>query len=87
MMLEHVLIEKVFQLFRNMLWPRRPGGLTRPDEIAPEKRARRQSGEAETYSSLFTFAKAQSSQCVSAATSEASTVAPHQMRRPGGASR
>ena len=32
-------------------------------------------------------AKAQSSQCVSASTSLFSIVAPHQMRRPGGASR
>ncbi len=32
-------------------------------------------------------AKAQSSQGVSASTSVVSTVAPHQMRRPGGASR
>ena len=32
-------------------------------------------------------AKAQSSQGVSASTSSASTVAPHQMRNPGGASR
>ena len=38
-------------------------------------------------SSAATVAKAQSSQGVSASTSEVSTVAPHQMRRPGGASR
>ena len=35
----------------------------------------------------FSSAKAQSSHCVSATTSDVSTVAPHQMRRPGGASR
>jgi hypothetical protein len=35
----------------------------------------------------FSTANAQSSHCVSAATSELSTVAPHQIRRPGGASR
>jgi hypothetical protein len=39
------------------------------------------------YSSLFAVAKAQSSQPVSALTSLVSTVAPHQMRRPEGASR
>ena len=35
----------------------------------------------------FSAAKAQSSHGVSASTSEVSTVAPHQIRRPGGASR
>ena len=38
-------------------------------------------------SAALVWAKAQSSQAVSASTSLASTVAPHQMRRPGGASR
>ena len=38
-------------------------------------------------SAAFTSAKAQSSQGVSASISPVSTVAPHQMRRPGGASR
>ncbi|MDF9790316.1 hypothetical protein M2440_001017 [Methylorubrum extorquens] len=38
-------------------------------------------------SAAFSWAKAQSSQGVSAARSDASTVAPHQMRRPAGASR
>src|SRR6202035_3696427 len=45
----------------------------------------------ETYAALasddFISAKAQSIHCVSSATSLASTVAPHQMRRPAGASR
>ena len=41
------------------------------------------------YAESFAFscANAQSSQCVSVSTSLASTVAPHQMRRPAGASR
>src|SRR5579883_1569448 len=44
-------------------------------------------GQAALASFAFSSAKAKSSQWVSAATSLVSTVAPHQMRRPGGASR
>ena len=43
--------------------------------------------QAALASLAFSAAKAQSSQGVSASTSAVSTVAPHQMRRPGGASR
>ena len=44
-------------------------------------------GDQAAASSDFAAAKAQSSQGVSASTSAVSTVAPHQMRRPAGASR
>ena len=43
--------------------------------------------QAALASFIFSTAKAWSSQRVSASTSAVSTVAPHQMRRPGGASR
>jgi len=49
--------------------------------------AKRIAAYAALASLAFSTAKAQSSHCVSAVTSLASTVAPHQMRRPGGASR
>ena len=41
----------------------------------------------QAFNFAFSIANAQSSQCVSAATSDDSTVAPHQILRPGGASR
>jgi len=44
-------------------------------------------GHAAFASDSLVLAKAQSSHCVRASTSWASTVAPHQTRRPGGASR
>src|SRR5262249_11506552 len=53
----------------------------------PRRRRRRRRNHAAFGSASLVLAKAQSSHCVSASTSRASTVAPHQMRRPGGASR
>ena len=48
------------------------------------RRAEGRAAQAACSSSAATVAKAQSSQGVSASRSEVSTVAPHQMRRPGG---
>src|SRR5882672_7297466 len=64
-----------------------PGLLRNP--TSPRKNGERQ--RKKTYAAFasddFISANAQSIHCVSSATSFASTVAPHQMRRPAGASR
>ena len=68
----------------------RSHGIARPNtlmgKIAPPRPAAPEHHAAFGSASLA-LAKAQSSHGVSASTSRASTVAPHQMRRPGGASR
>ena len=64
--------------------------MTGSDALSPRapSPATREKGLYAALASLaFSCAKAQSSQCVSASMSDVSTVAPHQMRRPGGASR
>ena len=61
--------------------------LKRLDGFAPFRDGRQQPRHAALGSAALASAKAQSSQGVSASMSRRSTVAPHQMRRPGGASR
>lgn len=63
------------------LWSRIPG--SRAAGARPGMTA----AHAALASAALVLAKAQSSQAVSATTSSRSTVAPHQIRRPGGASR
>ena len=67
-------------------------GFTHVDADAANEAASFRSADWRTFYAAFgsaalASAKAQSSQGVSASTSLVSTVAPHQMRRPGGASR
>jgi hypothetical protein len=71
-----------------------PGSLWRAIALPSDPTSPRTNGERQRKKTQAAFgsaalvsANAQSIHCVSSATSEASTVAPHQIRRPAGASR
>src|ERR1700736_3717852 len=79
--------EGLYRQTRTRGWSPHPPRAERGDLSPPAGRGLERKPYAAFGSAALVSAKAQSIHCVRSATSLASTVAPHQIRRPAGASR